>query len=274
MSARYDLLTEFQNLIDKIGKEVAQESLLPVTEKMLQTWNQRIDTYEKQVSDRLESFAYSVSHVDQVLTESTELMSELKSLADQLAAGFASVVEESDIPGFLKTLTEEMENYQRLRVELADATNRLSEVAVNLHDYCGRFEDSLKAAHTRLADKMATELAEAKGIVKEFTDSLTSSNHQLCTVLAETGQQVVTASQEYNTKVYELEQNYQVINDKIEMVLKSLAQMSAILDSERKAIEELTAESQLLRRRTAMLTGLSLVSFLALGLTLIYFFLK
>lgn len=265
--AKDNLLAEFEELIDRIGKEVAEKSLSPTLKELMTTWQAGVDNHQQYMAQLVTRFVDKTTHVEETLSQTHALCKQLDSLAvsmgeewrssvAKLAAGYNEVIEKTDIPFFLRTLSEELKQYQKLRADLEEAYRQLGEVCQllsrEMQSYRSLVYDNMARTKAML-DSGIQDLKRSNQTVGEHMSLLRDEMHKLCAdIRQEVDKSLEDASSKYSRIHAQQEQAETNLLALLESVRSLEMRQKTSLESFLDAINNLAAGQRRIAHRMAV----------------------
>jgi chromosome segregation ATPase len=169
------LLAEFQELIHQIGKEVSEESLSPALKDLVTMWQAGVDEHQTHMAQLVIDLENRTEHIGEILSRTQQVSEEIdsssvslgekwKSSAEVLATGLNEILEKTDVPSVLKSLTDELHEYQKIHSNLDEAHLRLKESH-------GLFENEVESYRSLVSESVPRIMEMLESNVRHLEES-------------------------------------------------------------------------------------------------------
>lgn len=229
-----DLLAEFQELIRQIGKEVAEESLSPTLKELVIMWQAGVDEHQKHMAQLVIDLENRTKHIGEILSRTQQVSEEIdsssvslgekwKSSAEVLVTGLNEILEKTDVPSVLKSLSDELREYQKIHSNLADAYLQLKEVRGliegEVHSYRSLVSESTPKIMEMLESSIQ-HLSESDRVATEHTSVLAAEMRKLSQDIQDMGEKANASMQHISSLQGEMDSLLQDTREKADESLK------------------------------------------------------
>lgn len=228
------LLAEFQELIQQIGKEVAEESLSPTLKKLVIMWQAGVDEHQKHMAQLIIDLENRTKRIGEILSRTQQVSEEIdsssvslgekwKSSAEVMVTGLNEILEKTDVPSALKSLSDELHEYQKIHSNLTDAYRQLKEIRGLIEGEVQSYRSLVSESTPKIMEMLESSiqhLNESDRVATEHTSVLTAEMRKLSQDIQDMAEKANASMQHISSLQGEMDSLSQDTREKVDESLK------------------------------------------------------